>query len=82
MKGDLMVLWLEECVVPAMPAGESVLIVMDGFTGHASLPFLRALRARNYHLVFRYPHSSHKTQVRAGVLLRFDLLMCVVKIRR
>jgi hypothetical protein len=36
---------------------------MDGFTGHLALPFLHALRARNYYLVLRYPHSSHKTQV-------------------
>ena len=64
MKGSLMVDWLESCVVPFMPEGESVVLVMDGFKGHLALPFLVALRARNYHVVLRYPHSSHKTQVR------------------
>ena len=63
MKGHMMVDWLDECVVPFMPDGKTVVLGMDGFKGHLALPFLRHLKKLSYKLVLRYPHSSHKTQV-------------------
>jgi hypothetical protein len=63
MKLDLMLPWFENCVLPFIPEGERAMLVMDGFTGHMSLEFLRRLRDLGFMLVLRYPHSSHKTQV-------------------
>jgi hypothetical protein len=66
MKKDLMMTWFNLVLLPSFPplsATRGGVLTMDGFAGHLSLEFLDACAAHHIHVMFRYPHSSHRTQV-------------------